>query len=193
MAANVELARVPYPVGASLQRWLEFVSRRGCTAYEWIVQGVRHYRGADTRWYFWKYIEQPKVSAAEARAAEARTVDAKKKREAGPSWSTIIEKFGEEGAERNAAGEVVGYKYPRPKDDEQRQKINAEVYEMWNPHRRISTDQGMERSANTEVTMLVDEKTGRERQVRATQVEKVAKKTGMREKRKRARKSGRKA
>lgn len=193
MAASVELARVPYPVEPSLQRWLEFVSRCGRTSYEWIVKGVRHYRGADTRWYFWKYVERQRVADRDARAAAALAAETAKKRAAAPSWDDIIARFGEQGAERDAAGNVVGYRYPRPQSDEERQRINADVYEMWNPHRRIATEQGMERSANVEVTTLVDPGTGRTRQVKARDAAKVARKAGLVEKRKRARKSGRKA
>lgn len=194
-ASALETVRVPYPVGGELQRWLEFVTARGRVAYEWIVKGVWHYRGADTRWYFWKYVERPRVDDSVARRAAAEASEAVKKRQAAPSWQEIIDQFGEAGAERNAAGEVVGYRYPKPKSDEERKAINAAVYEMWEPHRRVSTDLGMEKSANVEVTELVDPRTGRTRQVKAKDAAKVARKAKLVEKRRRlkARKSGRNA
>lgn len=193
MPASVETVRVPYPVGHDLQRWLEYVSNKGRVAFEWIVKGVRHYRGADTRWYFWKYETRKRVEDREARRAAEATAEAVKKREAAPTWDDLAHTFGEQGLERDATGKIVGYRYPKPKDDEQRRKINETVYEMWNPHRRIATEIGMEKSAAVEMTTLVSEATGQARAVPVAQAEKVAKKAGMVEKRKRARKSGRKA
>lgn len=118
---------------------------------------------------------------ATADAAVGATAAIAAKRAAAPSWSTIRSTFDKMGgrAELNAKGEVVGYKYPTPANDEQRKKINNAVYEMWHPHRRISTDMGMERSARQPVTTLVDRNTGRTRQVRASSAEKVARKSGM--------------
>ena len=66
-----------------------------------------------------------------------------------------------------------------PKNDEERVRINNAVYEMWHPHRRVSTELGMERSARAEVTTLVDRRTGRRRTVRAQSAAKVARKAGM--------------
>jgi hypothetical protein len=109
------------------------------------------------------------------------TAAAARKRAAAPSWQTIAGTFDKLGgvAERNAKGEIVGYKYPRPKTDEQRRQINAMVYEMWHPHRRVSTDMGMERSARAEMTTLVDRRTGARRQVRVVSAEKLARKAGL--------------
>lgn len=119
--------------------------------------------------------------ASTATAAVGFTAEVAAKRAAAPSWSTIAGTFDKMGgtAERNAKGKIVGYRYPRPKNDEERVRINNAVYEMWHPHRRVSTELGMERSARAEVTTLVDRRTGRRRTVRAQSAAKVARKAGM--------------
>ena len=88
------------------------------------------------------------------KAAVAATKAAAKKRAAAPSWSDLIGTFGEAGAKRNAKGQVVGYDYPKPKDEAERVALNAKVYEMWHPQRKVSIEMGAEFSARTSRRMV---------------------------------------
>lgn len=83
-----------------------------------------------------------------------------KKRAAAPSWSDYISRYGEQGAVRNKHGRVVGYQMPKPDDPEKRRRIANEEYERWQPHRRISIEQGGEHNARIPNTTLLDRKTG---------------------------------
>lgn len=87
-------------------------------------------------------------------AATEATLKAKAKRDAAPEFSDYIEKFGEQGVDRDEHGTIVGYRMPKPRDDEDRRRINETVYEMWQPQRRIAIEQGGEHSAKLEKEMV---------------------------------------
>ena len=104
-------------------------------------------------------MEPEQVPDSVAADAVGSTSEAAKKRAAAPDWSDLIDTFGEQGARRDEQGRVVGYEYPKPKDDDERRQINGKVYEMWNPHRRVATELGANKSAKT-AKQMVKIKTG---------------------------------
>lgn len=110
------------------------------------------------------------VSATKAAAA---------KRAAAPDWSDLVHAFGEQGLERDANGKIKGYRYPQPKDEEDRKRINAKVYEMWNPQRRLSTDIGAEASAKLPTATLVDRESGQRFTAPTLNAERLARKRGL--------------
>lgn len=181
--AHLETIRRPVPVEFALQRWLEFVSSAGRAGVERICRNVRHYRGEDGVWFTWRYSQEMVPDEGEASEASGSTAAATRKRNAAPTWADINAAFGDQGAVYNADGKQVGYKYPEPRSDEERRRMNQMVYDMWNPQRRIALEIGGERSAKTAVTTLVDQRTGREHQVVAAHAEFKAKKAGLVEKR----------
>jgi len=185
--ATMRTFRIAAPVEFALQRWLEFVSSAGRAGTERIVRNVWHYRGSDGRWFSWKYVSREVPDEVTSAKSVDRTARIAAKRNAAPSWDDIIHVFGEQGAVRNEAGKVVGYKYPEPKTDEARRRQNEIVYEMWNPQRRMAIEMGSQVSAETPMTKLVDPATGREFQVATVHAEKKAKKAGLVEKRPRIR------
>jgi len=87
-------------------------------------------------------------------AATAATARAAKKRDAAPSFADLAAEFGDAGLDRAEDGTIKGYRYPEPKDDADRIRINQRVYEMWNPQRKIAVENGAEHSAQTEKRMV---------------------------------------
>lgn len=129
----------------------------------------------------WWEVAAVKVDKAVSRAAVAATKAAVRKRAAAPSWSDLIAAFGEGGAQRNARGKVIGYKYPTPKDDADRARINKRVYEMWKPQYRLATEIGGAASAATEANMVkVKAADGTIRSVLPEKAEKVDRAVGNR-------------
>lgn len=110
------------------------------------------------------------VSATKAAAA---------KRAAAPDWSDLVGAFGAQGLERDANGKIKGYRYPQPKDEEDRLRINAKVYEMWNPQRRLATDLGSEASAKMPTVALVDRESGQRFTAPTLNAERLARKRGL--------------
>ena len=86
-------------------------------------------------------------STAVSADAVAAVGAAAKKRAAAPDWKTINETFGEAGVVRNKRGRQVGYRYPKTGDPERDRRTSQKVYEMWQPHRRVSAELGGEVSA----------------------------------------------
>ena len=111
--------------------------------------------------------------------AVGATAAVAKRQAAAPTFSDLAATFGKEGLKYDSSGQVNGYKYPEPKNDAERVKINQQVYEMWNPQRKIATQMGGEHSASIPTTTLLDRKTGRRETVPQHLAEKKAKKVGM--------------
>lgn len=93
-------------------------------------------------------------SVPEQVAATEATARAAKKRAAAPSFADLAAEFGEAGIDRAEDGTIKGYRYPQPKDDAERARLNERVYEMWNPHRKLDIANGGEHSARTEKRMV---------------------------------------
>jgi hypothetical protein len=116
-----------------------------------------------------------------ATSAESLTA-AQKKRQAAPSWSDVAHEFGAQGLQHDEKGHVTGYQYPTIDDPSKRKRRDLKVLEMWERHRRISTDMGAEVNAKRQSVTLVDRRTGKERTVPAERAERLARKANMAEK-----------
>lgn len=124
-------------------------------------------------------MAKPPLSKSDrARSADALAA-AKKKRDAAPDYSDLVHEFGESGLQRNARGAITGYKYPEVADPEKRRRRDMKVMEMWERHRRVSTEIGAEVNARRQSVTLVDRRTGRERTVPAERAERLARKAGL--------------
>lgn len=124
----------------------------------------------------------PRLSKAERAASADALRNAQKKRNAAPSWKDVTQEFGESGLQRDAKGNVTGYQYAPIADPEKRKRRDLKVLEMWERHRRVSTEMGAEVNARRQSVTLVDRRTGRERTVPAERAERLARKVGMVEK-----------
>lgn len=120
-------------------------------------------------------MDPVRVPEAEQKAAVAATKAAARKRAAAPSWATIRSTFDPQGgtAKLNEKGETVGYEYPKPKDEAERVKLNAQVYEMWHPQRKVSMEMGAEFSARTSRRMVKVKTADGVREVLPEKAEKV--------------------
>jgi hypothetical protein len=112
-------------------------------------------------------------------AAVGATAEVARRSAAAPSFSDLAAKFGKQGLKYDDRGQVNGYKYPTPKDDTDRKRINNAVYEMWNPQRKIAVQMGGEHSAKIPAVTLLDRKTGRRDVVPEHLAEGKARKLGM--------------
>lgn len=134
---------------------------------------------------WWVQRKEQKVDASAVSHAVEISSRLQAKYDAAPSWQDLIDLFGDEGVVRDASGKIRGYNYPQPKDEEQRRKLNDAVYELWDRHRRISTEIGMEESSKHAAVTLVDPRTGREVSAHPRTAASRARKAGFVEKRRR--------
>lgn len=111
--------------------------------------------------------------------ALASTAELAKKRDAAPSWADLGATFGEQGFVRNKRGKITGYKYPKHRDPAKSASVAKQAYEMWEPHRRVSTAQGSERNAQMPMTTLISRKTGRREVVPSSVAERKARKADL--------------
>lgn len=121
-------------------------------------------------------VEHDRLPEATTVAAVGSTSEAAKKRDAAPDWSEIRDKFDRQGgvATLNDKGQTIGYTYPRSDDPEVQRRINQDVYDLWDRHRRVGTEIGAEKSARTEKQMVrVKTGDGNDRLVHPEQAEKV--------------------
>lgn len=169
----------------------------------WLRFSRPHARAGDRAWLAGRFYEfdgqdwspeRPKARKVDAsRVAEAagRASALQKKYDAAPEWQDLIDRFGEQGVVRDETGKIVQYNYPKFDDPEKNRKIAMEVYDLWEPHRRISTDIGLEESAKHEAVTLKDPDTGQTFSTHPAQAAKRARKRGLVEVRKhKARKRG---
>mgnify|MGYP001587398408 FL=1 len=166
-------------------RWLRFSVRHP-------REGERRFINTDGRFYVYEdgdWAPERKVRHAKdqsrVEAAVAMSSQLKKKYDAAPEWQDLIDRFGEQGVVRNERGKIVQYNYPKSDDPEVNRKVAAEVYDLWEPHRRISTDIGLEESAKHEPVLLKDPETGQTFSTHPAMAEKRARKRGLKEVRKR--------
>jgi hypothetical protein len=117
--------------------------------------------------------KQVQAEAVGATAAVA------KRQAAAPSFSDLASTFGPQGLDYGSDGKVKGYRYPTPKNDDDRKRINSKVYEMWNPQRKIATQMGGEHNASVSTTTLLDRKSGMRQVVPQHLAESKAKKVGL--------------
>ena len=113
------------------------------------------------------------------KSAVAETATLQKKRAAAPEYADLTYEFGSEGLQRDAKGTITGYRYPEIVDPQKRKRRDAKVLEMWERHRRVSTEIGGEFNARRQSMTLVDRKTGKSRTVPAEQAERLARKAGL--------------
>lgn len=171
------------PAPSAEVRWLRF-SVRAPRAGERRYVGGRFYRYEYGDWH-------PERAAArkvdDARVAEAVSLSGalQKKYDAAPDMSVLVERFGEQGAVRDARGRIVQYNYPKFDDPEKNAKVAREVYELFDGQRRIAEEIGAEESAKHAPVTLVDRRTGREYSTHPKLAAKRARKAGLVEKRKR--------
>jgi len=153
-------------------------------------EGQRVYH-AGTFWVYahgdwWKQRpEQKQVDPAVIAHAVEMSNRLQEKYDAAPSYQDLIDIFGEQGVVRDASGKIMGYNYPQPKDDEQRRKLNAAVYELWARHHQIAEDIGLEESAQHQAVTLMDPRTGRTVSAHPRTAAQRARKAGFVEKRRR--------
>ena len=171
-------------------RWLRFSVRQARAEERRYVNGHWYvFSGED--WY--RVVNQrraPEVSRYEGAAATDRTSMVQKKYDAAPEWQDLIDRWGDEGVVRNERGKIVQYNYPKSDDPEKNHRVALEVYDLWEPHRRISTDIGLEESAKHEPVMLKDPETGQVFSTHPAMAEKRARKRGLKQVRRRIRKRG---
>lgn len=102
--------------------------------------------------------KHPEKTVSDKAVAASRAIQ--KKREAAPSWSDYVSRYGEQGAVRNSRGKIVGYKLPQHDDPQKNRRIAEEEFERWQPHRRLAIAHGGEANASIPTTTLIDRKTG---------------------------------
>lgn len=134
---------------------------------------------------WWKQRPEQKVDPAVVAHAVEMSSKLQAKYDAAPSYQQLIDIFGEQGVVRDASGKIQGYNYPQPKDDDQRRKLNAAVYELWEQHSRIATEIGLEESAKHAAVTLMDPRTGRTVSAHPRTAAQRARKAGFVEKRRR--------
>ena len=169
----------------------------------WLRFSVRCPRSGERRYVGGKFYEfdgqdwspvrkhARQVDRATSDQAVADMAGFQKKYDAAPSWQDLIDRFGEEGVVRNAQGKIVQYNYPKSDDPEKSRKIAQDVYDLWDPHRKVSTELGLEQSAKHEPVTLKDPRTGQTFSTHPKHAEKRARKRGLVEVRKRKRRAKR--
>lgn len=164
-------------------RWLRFSARHARAGERRYVGGALYeYDGDD-----WSPV-RPKGRQVDPRAVDEAVGMShvlQKKYDAAPSWQDLIDRFGEQGVVRDEKGRIVQYNYPKSDDPEKNRKVALEVFDLWEPHRRVSTEIGMEQSAKHEPVTLKDPDTGQTFSTHPKHAEKRARKRGLVEVRKR--------
>lgn len=166
-------------------RWLRFSSRHPREGERRMVDGA-FYVYASGDWH--RVVERrsaPEMSRSDLERATALTSMAQKKYDAAPEWQDLIDRFGEQGVVRDEHGVIVQYNYPKYDDPEKNRRIAEEVYDLWEPHRRVEMEMGAEASARHEPVLLKDPDTGQTFSTHPAVAEKRARKRGLVEVRKR--------
>lgn len=162
-------------------RWLMFAHRDAPRGRVVVLDGIPYRSKGDGGWERKRddaRAPDPRARNVDMKAANHFSSVAKKKRDAAPSWQDLIDVFGEGGAVRNADGKVVGYRYPKYDDPERSQQVANKVYELWDPHRRVSVRAGAELNADIKLATIENRDTGQVRQVDERSVDKVAPEQG---------------
>lgn len=184
MRTRARAARVPVVHAPSEPvRWLRFSVRHARTGERrWLAGRFYEYDGED-----WSPVRPKGRQVDQSRVNEAAALshELQKKYDAAPEWQDLIDRFGEQGVVRNEQGKIVQYNYPKSDDPEKSRKIAQEVYDLWEPHRRVSTDIGLEQSAKYEPVTLKDPDTGQTFSTHPLHAAKRARKRGLVEARKR--------
>lgn len=170
-------------------RWLRFSVRHARTGERRYVGGKFYeYDGND-----WSPVRPRARKLDESKVAEAVEMsrELQKKYDAAPSYQDLIDRFGEQGVVRDEKGKIVQYNYPKYDDPEKNRKVAEEVYDLFDPQRRIATDIGLAESAKHEPVTLKDPNTGQTFSTHPKHAAKRARKRGLVEvPRRRTRKRG---
>jgi hypothetical protein len=155
-------------------RWLKYAHRDAPVGRRVVLDDCLYRRGANGLWDLECLLGAMEIGEDRVREGLTASDVARRKRDAAPSWADIISTFGEQGAVRNSRGKVVGYNYPKHADPEKNRQVAQKVYEMWDPHRRVSVEAGSNANANIKLTTLENPDTGQVRQVDERHADSVA-------------------